>query len=142
MSAKTRIFVLKKREVIYTGIFLALGITLIILLVLMFRPDSSSQAVSGKIYTPGIYTAPITLNSTEMNLEVRVDNQKIRDIRLVSLSDAVTTMFPLIQPSLDSLASQIYETQSTENLYYEASNQYTSQLLINKIDEALSLAKH
>lgn len=141
MSAKTRIFVLKKREVIYTGIFLALGITLIILLILMFRPGSNSQTVSGKIYTPGIYTTPITLNSTEMNLEVRVDNQKIRDIRLVSLGDAVTTMFPLIQPSLDSLASQIYETQSTKNLYYEASNQYTSQLLINKIDEALSLAK-
>lgn len=143
MSTRTKILVLKKREVIYTGIFLALGITLIILLVLMFRPggNTASPASSGKIYVPGVYTTPITLNNTVMNLEVRVDEDQINSIRLVNLSEAVASMFPLMQPSLDSIANQIYETQTTSNIYYEASSQYTSQMLINAIDEALSLAK-
>lgn len=143
MSAKTKIFVLKKRELIYTGIFAALGITLIVLLVLMFRPggNTASPASSGKIYVPGVYTTPITLNNTVMNLEVRVDEDRINSIQLVNLSEAVTSMFPLMEPSLESIAAQILETQSTANIYYEASNQYTSQMLIKAIDEALGLAK-
>ena len=143
MSAKTKIVVLKKREVIYTGIFLALGIILIILLILMFRPGSNtaSPASSGRIYIPGVYTTPITLNNASMNLEVCVDEKQIKNIRLVNLSEAVTSMLPLMKPSLENIASQIYQTQSTDNLYYEAANQYTSQMLIKAIDEALSLAK-
>ena len=38
MGSKTKIIVLHMKEIIYTGIFLALGILLIILLVVMFRP--------------------------------------------------------------------------------------------------------
>ena len=144
MSAKTKILILKKRELIYTGIFLALGITLIILLVLMFRPggNTTSPASSRKIYVPGIYTIPITLNGTSMNLEVRVDESRINNIQLVNLNEAVASMFPLMKPSLENITAQIYQTQSTDNLYYEAANQYTSQMLIKAIDEALSLAKY
>lgn len=143
MSAKTRILVLKKRELIYTAIFLALGIILIVLLVLMFQPGkkTASPASAKKVYVPGVYTTPITLNNTAMDLEVRVDQDKINSIRLVNLSEAVTSMYPLVEPSLDRIAAQIYETQSTADLYYEQSTQYTSQMLINAIDEALSLAK-
>ena len=45
MSSRTKIIIMKKREVIYTAIFAALGITLLILLFLMFRPqkDTSPQ---------------------------------------------------------------------------------------------------
>lgn len=143
MSAKTKILVLKKREVIYTGIFIALGITLIILLTLMFQPGkkTASPASAQKIYVPGVYTTPITLNNAAMDLEVRVDKDQINSIRLVNLSEAVTSMLPLVEPSLDSIAAQIYETQSTDNIYYEQSTQYTSQMLLKAIDEALSLAK-
>lgn len=143
MSAKTKIFVLKKREVIYTGIFIALGITLVVLLALMFQPGkkTASPASAHKIYVPGVYTTPITLNNAAMDLEVRVDEDQINSIRLVNLSETVTSMLPLVKPSLDSIAAQIYETQSTDNIYYEQSNQYTSQMLLKAIDEALSLAK-
>ena len=39
MSSRTKIVVLHMKEIIYTAIFAALGILLIILLFIMFRPD-------------------------------------------------------------------------------------------------------
>lgn len=143
MSAKTRILVLKKREVIYTALFAALGIILILLLVLMFQPGkkTASSASSGRIYTPGVYTTPITLNQAVMNLEVRVNKDSIQSIRLVNLSEAVASMFPLVEPALENIETQVCATQSTSNIYYEKNVQYTSQMLLDAIDEALSLAK-
>lgn len=47
MSAKTKIVVLRMKELIYTGIFVALGILLIILLIIMFLPGKESPSSLG-----------------------------------------------------------------------------------------------
>lgn len=44
MSSKTKIFVFRMKELIYTGIFLLLGIVLILLLVSMFSQKSTTPA--------------------------------------------------------------------------------------------------
>ena len=44
MSSKTKIVVLRMKELIYTGIFVALGILLILLLVYMFAPKGKKSA--------------------------------------------------------------------------------------------------
>ena len=43
MSSKTKIFVFHMKELIYTGIFLLLGIVLILLLVSMFAPKPNTN---------------------------------------------------------------------------------------------------
>ena len=43
MSSKTKIVVLRMKELIYTGIFVALGILLILLLVYMFAPRKEAK---------------------------------------------------------------------------------------------------
>ena len=43
MSSKTKILVVHMKELIYTGIFILLGIVLLILLISMFAPDSSEK---------------------------------------------------------------------------------------------------
>ena len=50
-------------------------------------------------------------------------------------------MYPLMEPTLESLASQIYATQSTENISFGDDNKYTSQLLLQAINAALDKAK-
>ncbi len=142
MSSKTKIIIMKKRELIYTAIFAALGITLLVLLFLMFRPQNStpSQSTRAAAYVPGVYSTPVTLNNNVMDLQVIVDAGHINSIRLVNLSEASAAMFPLMQPALDKIAVQVCDTQSTSNIYYEASSQYTSQMLLQAIDEALKIA--
>ena len=142
MSAKTKIVVLRMKEIIYTAIFVGLAIFLITLCFIMFRPKSgpASSSSGTAIYVPGVYSAALTLGSEQVNVEVAVDSDRINSIALIPLSEAVTTMYPLMQPTLDSLASQIVTTQSTENLTYPSTSRYTSAALLIAINTALDKA--
>ncbi len=143
MSSKTKIVVLRMKEIIYTAIFVGFGILLVMLLFIMFRPkDESAAASSDQIrYIPGVYSASLTLGSQEVNVEVAVDADQISSISMVPLSDAVATMYPLVQPSLQNLTAQICDTQSLENLSYAEESRYTSHVLIKTIETALKKAE-
>ena len=139
MSSKTKIIVLHMKEIIYTVIFAALGILIICLLFFMFGGNHKGST-SGKKYTPGVYTSTVTLNNTDLEVEVSVDQSQINSIRISNLSETVTTMYPLIQPTIESLADQICSTQSLDHIKLSEENPYTSQLLLNAIDDALKKA--
>lgn len=143
MSSKTKIVVLRMKEIIYTAIFVGLAILLIALCFIMFRPKKDAASVSANVssYVPGVYSAAMTLGNENVNVEVTVDPGRINSIDLVPLNEAVTTMYPLMQPTLDDLASQIVSTQSTENLTYPSTSRYTSTALLNAINTALDKAK-
>lgn len=143
MSSKTKILIMKKRELIYTAIFAALAIVFLILLFLMFRTgrDSVSQTFANAVYVPGIYTTPVILNNNVMDLQVRVDADHINSISFVNLSESAAAMFPLMEPALENLAAQICEKQSTKDVYYEANSQYTSQMLLRAIETTLESAR-
>ena len=143
MSSKTKIVVLRMKEIIYTAIFVGLAILLITLCFIMFRPGKDNVSVSAEPagYLPGVYSAALTLGSEDVNVKVTLDKNRITSIDLVPLSEAVTTMYPLMQPTLDDLASQIISNQSTENLTYPSTSRYTSTALLNAINTALDKAK-
>ena len=143
MSSKTKIIVLHMKEIIYTAIFAALGILLIILLVFMFRPDGKKQpagASAEKHYTPGIYTSTLTLNNADLEVEVSVDESRINSIRFSNLDESIATMFPLIQPAIEDIAEQIYDTQSLENITLSGQSPYTSQVILDAIAETVEKA--
>ncbi|HIZ66712.1 MAG TPA: hypothetical protein H9809_12600 [Candidatus Blautia pullicola] len=142
MSSKTKIVVLHMKEVVYTGIFVALAIVLAVLLFLMFGKDKDADTASAQaVYHAGVYTSPITLNDNTFDVEVTVDENHINSISLVNLSETTTAMYPLMEPALDALSQQICDTQSTENITYSEENKYTSMLLLDAINDALDKAK-
>lgn len=141
MSSRTKIVVLHMKEIIYTAIFAALGILLVILLFIMFRPEKDTAgADTGKQYTPGIYTSSLTLNNTNLEVEVSVDESRINSIRFSNLDETVTTMFPLIQPAIEGIAEQVYETQSLDDVSLSEDAPYTSQIILDAIKEAVEKA--
>ncbi len=160
MSSKTKIVVLHMKELIYTGIFVVLGILLLIFLILLFvpgaesedttLPDSSpsptetasldSTASGTSLYIPGIYNTELVLNDQIINVEVIVDRSQITSIKLVNLSEAVSTMYPLLQPTFEYLTNQICENQSLENVSYSQESKYTSLVLLEAIRKALEKA--
>ena len=144
MSAKTKIIVLRMKELIYTGIFIALGLLLIILLIVVFSPKESEEAASPAqepTYVPGIYTTSLMLNDRTVDIAVTVDENNINDIRMVNLDEAVTTMFPLLEPAFDDLANQIVRNQSVSDIAYSDDNKYTSLVLLDAIKTSLGKAK-
>ncbi len=142
MSSKTKIVVLHMKEVIYTGIFLVLAVVLAVVLFLMFgKGNKVDPASADAIYHAGVYTTPITLNDNTFDVEVTVDEDHINSISLVNLSETTTAMYPLMEPALEALSSQICASQSTENITYSEENKYTSMLLLDAINQALDKAR-
>lgn len=140
MSSKTKIVVLHMKEIIYTAVFIALGILLILLLTFMFLPNKKNDTSSKTEYMPGVYTSTVTLNNTSLEVEVAVDRSHINSIRFTNLDKSVATMYPLIQPAIENIAEQIYKSQSLENITYPEDNPYTSQVIVNAIEDALKKA--
>lgn len=139
MNSKTKIIVLHMKEIIYTVIFATLGILILCLLFFMFSGNRHSS-VSDKKYTPGVYTSSFTLGNEDLELEVSVSDTSINSIHISNLSETVTAMYPLLQPSLENLADQICKSQSLDHLTLSSDSPYTSQLLLNTIRDALKKA--
>ena len=145
MSAKTKIIVLHMKEVIYTGIFPSSCCHpgyCTFFHVWIRSEKKVPQPMPKCLYKPGIYTSSIDLNENTFDLEVTVDSDRVTSIRLINLSESTAAMFPLMEPALESLASQIYTSQSLENIQYSEDQKYTSMILLNAIETALKKAEN
>ena len=59
--------------------------------------------------------------SIESNIVLSLNanlRNRIASIDLVNLSESTKAAFPLMKPALESLAAQIYQSQSLENITY------------------------
>ncbi|MCI8634407.1 MAG: hypothetical protein HFJ05_02225 [Eubacterium sp.] len=128
------------KEMIYTLIFAGLGILLILLLIFMFLPKQRDKTAETMKYVAGVYTSTIQFNDNTIDVQVVVDESRINSISLVNLDETVTTMYPLMQPVVESVADQIIAKQSTENISYSEDNQYTSMIVLNAVNNALEKA--
>ena len=203
MSANTKIVVLRRKELLYTGIFAALGVLFVILLLMLLLPgkdadtssgapdspdstaetampdnvadlgrssqfsvaedvstgastdtgavlDSASGAVldsaSGPVgtdntYIPGIYTTELILGSETANVEVIVNDHSITSVSLADPSETLTTMYPLLEPTMESLNDQLCEMQDPSQVTYSAETRYTSLVLLEAVKASLEKAK-
>lgn len=197
MSANTKIVVLRRKELLYTGIFAALGVLFVILLLMLLLPgkdadtssgapdspdstaetampdnvadlgrssqfsdaedastgaildnasgavlDSTSETVSaGNTYIPGIYTTELILGSETANVEVIVSDHAITSVSLADPSETLTTMYPLLEPTMESLNDQLCEMQDPSQVTYSAETRYTSLVLLEAVKASLEKAK-
>ena len=157
MSGKTKIFVLHMKEVIYTGIFIFLGLIFLVLLVIMFLPkkttvDSSSTTTEAETssiprqeqvmstYTPGIYTAALEVSGNTMEMQLIIEQSGITDVTFTHLDETIETMYPLFTPVLESISNQLRNGISLEDIAYEEHQKYTANILLNAISEVLENA--
>ena len=142
--AKTKIIVIQTKELIYTAIFAGLGILLILLLVFMFLPSKSSDdnktEQTGSTYAPGVYTSQVKLGESTLNLELVVDADQIKSVSLVNLDKSVTTMYPLVKPSLETIEKQLVAGTSLDDIPLSEKSKYAETLLIEGIRTALDKA--
>ena len=195
MSANTKIVVLRRKELLYTGIFAALGVLFVILLLMLLLPGKDTDASSGTsdspddtaatempdnvadlgripqsaqaedastgavadnepvlnsasgsagtdhTYIPGIYTTELILGSETVNVEVIVNEHAITSVSLADPDETLTTMYPLLEPTMDSLNKQICETQDLSQVTYSAESRYTSLVLLEAVRASLEKAK-
>ena len=148
MSAQTKIIVLHMKKLVLTGVILGVSLFVLLLFAIILLmgnkedPTAVQTATSQEaIYIPGVYHANLLLGGENIHLEVTVDSDAIVTLRLVDLSDTLTTMYPLLEPTFESICTQLYEKQSLEHITYSRDNKYTSFVLLDAISEALDKAK-
>ena len=103
MGSQTKIVVIKAKEIIYTGIFLVLGILFIVLLINMFGKSKGSDAKTTSKYVPGVYSSTISLGESTLNVAVTVDEDTVSGVSIENLNETVTTMYPLLEPALNEI---------------------------------------
>ena len=140
MSSKTKIIVLHMKEIIYTAIFIALMIVFILLLLFMFLPKAKETNSKAQKYTPGVYHSQISVGNTELDVEVTTSDHEITSVRFSNLDETVSAMYPLVQPAMEEVADQILSSQSTKGISYGEDQSYTSQAIIDAVDDALKKA--
>ncbi|MBQ4059295.1 MAG: hypothetical protein IJD40_10230 [Lachnospiraceae bacterium] len=140
MGTQTKIVVIKAKEIIYTGIFLVLGILLIILLINMFGKEKNEKTETTSKYNPGVYSSTITLGENTLNVSVSVDKDTISGVTIENLDETVTTMYPLLEPALNEINEQITVVESVDDITYSKDNQYTYIILNQAIKNALEQA--
>ena len=166
MSSKTKILVLKSRNLIWTAVIVVILVLLAILLVSALHLDknqsrslpkknqtesaaasavvsngslSDASSLSGP-YIPGSYAASVSLGGDTVDIIVCVDKNHINSIRARNLAQSVATLYPLVPSVLQSLESQILSSQSLQGVTYSDASQYTASLLLDAITRALERA--
>ncbi len=147
--SKTKIVVLQMKELVYTGIFVGLGILLVILLIVMFYPfhkdesaqEADSSGIEANAYIPGVYNSQLQLGDTSLNLEVAVDENQIKSVSLVNLDESITTMYPLVQPSLEYIEEELIAGTAIDDIAVNEKSKYTQAMLVDGIKNALEKAK-
>ena len=141
--SKTKIVVIQRKELIYTGIFVGLGILLICLLIFMFRPasqtDTASQTTAS--YKPGVYTTELSLNDTLLNIEVVVDENHVNSVSFSNIDQSVSAMYPLLEPTLSDIESQLCNNVDISEISTTENNKYTQTLLLDAIEDTLEKAE-
>ena len=143
MSSSTKIVVIPMKRLIMAGVAIVAVILLIIIIALSLNSEpapfsSNNTSVQGNTYIPGVYTASLSLNGNPVDIQVTVDKNNINNIEMVNVSDSITTMYPLIQNVFDEIANEVMKNRTAKNISYKADNKYTSTMILNAIDEALS----
>lgn len=140
--SNTKIVVIKLKQIIYGVIFAVLGIVLLILLLALFKSgkkDSGPNEDTAK-YIPGVYTSVVALNDSILNLEVIVDKNHINSVQLINLDEAITTMYPLVAPSIKSIAEQLCNDVDIASIQIKEDSKYTQTLLLDAIEQTLEKA--
>ena len=143
MSSSTKIVVFKLKELVIAGVLALLAVILLVLFIIHITSGAGKKTDEQTLgtFNPGIYTASIMLSGNTMDLEVTVDSDNVKSIRLVNTAETIQTMYPLLSSSLQTIEEQVKQKGSTDAVTYSADAKYTSIVLINAIDTALDKAR-
>ena len=142
----TRIIILQLKEIIYTAIFVGIGILLLLLLFFMFWPQKESGTSSGSAtsashtYTAGVYNRDLALGDTTIQLQVVLDTDHVKSVEIKNLEDSVETMYPLIKPAVKEISDQLAQNVSPEEVVLADDSPYTSQLILETVNDILKEA--
>ena len=155
--SRTRIVIFQLKEIIYTAIFVGLGILLLILLFFMLWPGKEKETAnttspssisssrkstgssSGK-YVAGVYSSELTLGESKISLRISMDPDRVKSVEVVNLKESVETMYPLIKPAVKEISDQLARDIAPDQVVLSDDSPYTSQLILDTVCQVMNEA--
>lgn len=139
----TKIVILRMRELIYTGVFVAIGILLLVLMFFMFwgKDSKGEKQKTGEnkvSYQAGVYTKELAFGESTVSLQVSLDTDHVKSVEIVPLDESVTTMYPLMEPAVETISKQLAAGVATENIELTEESQYTQEMILHAVEEILA----
>lgn len=131
---KNQIVVLRMKDIVKKGVFLILGIAIIIFLISMFMKGEETA------YNAGTYHSNIVLNGSPVILNVELSSDEIKSITLDDLSETQSVFYPTFNSCFEDISASVIEAQST-NIDIPEDYSVTGQILLSAIDSALEQGK-
>ena len=134
---KSRFLVLQMKDLIRMGIFVVIGLVLLVVLIMAIMPNGSNAGeMTFGNFTPGTYTSYIIIHNQPIGVLVTVDENEIVEINLSQMAESQEVFYPLIRPTMAALSQQVIYRQSTDvEAPIEAA--ITSRILLDAINNAL-----
>jgi len=136
---KSRFVVLQMKDIVRTGIFVAIGLVLLIALIWAIMPRGAASEMGARNFVPGTYTSYIIIHNRPIGVNVTVDEDKIIDITLSDMAESQEVFYPLIRPTMALLSQEVIDRQTT-NIEAPADAAITGRILLDAINNALMQA--
>lgn len=153
--SKTKIVVLRMKEVVYTAVFVGLGILLLIVLFFMFGRQNSPKSEStqsnisnesstyknDEVYRAGIYESQFVIGENTINLEVALDEEQVKSVKVKNLDESVETMYPLMKSAVKDVSKQLSSGVSIDEVVLSKNSMYTEKLVLDAVKTVLDEQK-
>lgn len=153
--SKTKIVVLRMKEVVYTAVFVGLGILLLIVLFFMFgrqnspKSESTQSNISNEsstykndaVYRAGIYESQFVIGENTINLEVALDEEQVKSVKVKNLDESVETMYPLMKSAVKDVSKQLSSGVSIDEVVLSKNSMYTEKLVLDVVKTVLDEQK-
>ena len=153
--SKTKIVVLRMQEVVYTAVFVGLGILLLIVLFFMFgrqnspKSESTQSNISNEsstykndaVYRAGIYESQFVIGENTINLEVALDEEQVKSVKVKNLDESVETMYPLMKSAVKDVSKQLSSGVSIDEVVLSKNSMYTEKLVLDAVKTVLDEQK-
>ena len=89
---------------------------------------------------PGLYTSCLSLDNSTIELEVCVDNNRVKYARIKNIDESIKSLYPLIEDTMKDICEQLKKNGTTSDITYPDDSKYTYLVLIDGINQALKKA--
>ena len=158
MNNNPKIIVLRKRRLIPAGITAFIFIVLVLIFIFYKSDNKDDSSVSNTVTSepstvpettkniakenliPGLYTSCLSLDNSTIELEVCVDNNRVKYARIKNIDESIKSLYPLIEDTMKDICKQLKKNGTTSDITYPDDSKYTYLVLIDGINQALKKA--
>ena len=66
-----------------------------------------------------------------------LDENQVKAVELVNLSESVETMYPLMQPTVEKLSKQLAAGKTMDEIVVSEDTRYTEKIIVESVNEML-----